>query len=116
MGVKIESIKQHPQLAKVIEIELADGEMPMIFNLDNIFGYKDFTFPVGKTRSEVVVGDLKKVPHYLFAGMTGKGKSTFIKTMISVRPMGKAMGKINEIFLSLLVCSIFRTVESVGFG
>lgn len=84
LGVKIESIKQHPQLAKVIEIELADGEMPMAFNLDNIFGYKDFTFPVGKTRSEVVVGDLKKVPHYLFAGMTGKGKSTFIKTMISV--------------------------------
>ncbi len=84
LGVKIESIKQHPQLTKVIEIELAAGEMPMTFNLDNVLSYKDFTFPIGKTRSEVVVGDLKKVPHYLFAGMTGKGKSTFIKTMISV--------------------------------
>lgn len=84
LGIKIESIKQHPQLAKVIEIELADGDMPTMFNLDNAFAYKDFTFPIGKTRSEVILGDLKKVPHYLFAGMTGKGKSTFIKTMISV--------------------------------
>lgn len=84
LGIKIESIKQHPQLAKVIEIELTDGDMPTMFNLDNAFAYKEFTFPIGKTRTEVILGDLKKVPHYLFAGMTGKGKSTFIKTMISV--------------------------------
>ncbi len=30
LGVQIESIKQHPQLAKVVEIELADGEMPRV--------------------------------------------------------------------------------------
>lgn len=84
LGVKIESIKQHPQLSKVIELEFADGDLPMMFNLENVMAYKDFTFPVGKTRTETILGDLKKIPHYLFAGMTGKGKSTFIKTMASV--------------------------------
>lgn len=84
LGVRIESIRQHPHFVKVIEIEIANGELPLLFNLDNVYDYKDFTFPIGKSRTDIVVGDLKTMPHYLFAGMTGKGKSTFIKTMITV--------------------------------
>lgn len=84
LGVEIESIRQHPQYSKVIELEFSSGPLEEVVHLNSLEGYQDFTFPIGKTRTETVIGDLKSIPHYLFAGMTGKGKSSFIKTMITV--------------------------------
>ena len=84
LSIQIEKIWQDKQYPKIINIEFAQGLVPDIFPLKDIYGYGDFTFPIGKTRSEIVIGDLKKVPHYLFAGQTGFGKSTFIRTMTTV--------------------------------
>jgi DNA segregation ATPase FtsK/SpoIIIE-like protein len=84
LGVEIESIRQHKQYSKVIELEFSSGPLEEMIHLNDLAGYEDYTFPIGKTRTENVIGDLKSIPHYLFAGMTGKGKSSFIKTMITV--------------------------------
>ena len=84
LSVRIEDIRGHRQYPKLIEIEFAEGELKTVFELSDIYGYKDFTFPIGTTRSEVILGDLKKIPHYLFAGQTGSGKSTYIRTMTTV--------------------------------
>lgn len=84
LSVRIDNIRGNPQFPKLIEIEFSEDEMKTLFELTDISGYRDFTFPIGATRTEVVIGDLKKIPHYLFAGQTGSGKTTFIKTMISV--------------------------------
>lgn len=84
LSVRIEDIRGNKQFPKLIEIEFANAELKTIFELNDIYGYKDFTFPIGTTRSETIIGDLKKIPHYLFAGQTGSGKSTFIRTMATV--------------------------------
>lgn len=81
LSVKIESIKMDKKFNKLIEIEFATSELTKFYPLDNVFGFRDFTFPIGKTRTELIMGDLKKIPHYLFAGISGSGKSSFIKTM-----------------------------------
>jgi len=84
LGVEIEDIRQHKQYSKIIEIEFASGPLEEFFALSEVTGFDNYTFPIGKTRTELIIGDLKKIPHYLFAGMTGKGKSSFIKTLITV--------------------------------
>ncbi len=84
LSVRIEEIRGNKQFPKLVEIEFANAELKTVFELSDIYGYKDFTFPIGMTRSEVIIGDLKKTPHYLFAGRTGSGKSTFIKTMATI--------------------------------
>ena len=65
LSVRIEDIRGHRQYPKLIEIEFAEGELKSVFELSDIYGYKDFTFPIGTTRSQVIIGDLKKIPHYL---------------------------------------------------
>ena len=84
LSIEIEKIWQDRQFPKLINIEFAQGVMPELFILDSVTGFYNFTFPIGKTRNELVIGDLTKIPHYLFAGQTGFGKSTFIRTMTSV--------------------------------
>ncbi len=60
------------------------GRMPEGWRLEDLWSYKDFSFPIGKSLDGEVKGSLKKIPHYLVAGETGSGKSTFIRAMISV--------------------------------
>lgn len=83
-SLRIEEVRCNKSYPKLIDIEIATEEMKNIFTLDDIYGYKNFTFPIGTTRSEVIIGDLKRIPHYLCAGQTGSGKSTFIRTMTTV--------------------------------
>jgi len=58
--------------------------MPEGWKLEDLWGYKDFSFPVGKSLDGEIKASLKKIPHYLIAGETGSGKSTFIRAMVSV--------------------------------
>lgn len=84
LSVKIESIKMDKRFNKLIEIDFATSELTKFYQLDSLYGFRDFTFPIGKTRTELIIGDLKKMPHYLFAGITGSGKSSFIKSMTTI--------------------------------
>lgn len=84
LSVKIESIRMDKKFNKLIEVEFATTELVKFYQLDNVYGFRDFTFPIGRTRTELIIGDLKKMPHYLFAGITGSGKSSFIKAMTTI--------------------------------
>lgn len=84
LSVKIENIKMDKKFNKLIEIEFATSELTKFYPLDSVYGFSDFTFPIGKTRTELIIGDLKKIPHYLFAGISGSGKSTFIRSMVTM--------------------------------
>lgn len=67
-----------------IDIHYSTVRMPDIWALGHITKYKDFTFPVGKTYGGDVTTSLKRIPHYLIAGETGGGKSTFIRMLVMV--------------------------------
>lgn len=59
-------------------------KMPEIWRLDSLMDYQKFSFPIGKTYSGEIKSSLKSVPHFLIAGETGGGKSTFIRMMTTV--------------------------------
>jgi DNA segregation ATPase FtsK/SpoIIIE-like protein len=67
-----------------IDIQYSTVPMPEIWALGHISGFKDFSFPIGKTYGGEVRSSLKRIPHYLVAGETGGGKSTFIRMMLIV--------------------------------
>lgn len=57
--------------------------MPDSVTIENIADIKTCHFAIGRTRSEQIVVDLRRVPHLLIAGQTGGGKSTFLRQFIT---------------------------------
>jgi hypothetical protein len=74
-----------------IKAERSKGLVDIIYSyeeLEDNFPIKSFdleakTFMVGKSRSQVIQGDLADIPHLLVAGQTGMGKSTFLRQLIT---------------------------------
>lgn len=74
-----------------IKAERSKGIVNIIYSykeLEDNFSVKSFDLPeksyiVGKSRSQVIEGDLSDVPHLLVAGQTGMGKSTFLRQFIT---------------------------------
>lgn len=78
---KIESPNNNKEL---IDILYSLEPMPDYWELVHLGKYQDYSFPVGKTRDYEITASLQKIPHYLVAGETSSGKSTFIRSMVMV--------------------------------
>ncbi len=84
LGVQISRMDYGDAKMRTTEIVYVTERLPEIYALDSIHRYKDFSFPIGKGLSNEYTGSLKSFPHYLIAGETGTGKSTFVRMAIEV--------------------------------
>ena len=89
MGVENVIIKPIPE-NQTYGIEVPNKEVKIV-NIKDIFASDQFryaksklTFGLGKDiNGNVVVGDIKEMPHLLVAGATGAGKSVFVNALIT---------------------------------
>ena len=72
--------------------DIARGTLTMLYAhepmspnepLENVRAFPGYSFAVGKGRSGWVVAKLQDIPHYLVAGLTNSGKSTFLRQAIT---------------------------------
>lgn len=66
-----------------IDITYSHEPMPSLLKLENVLEYKDFSFLIGTTRSKLIKGSLRNIPHLLIGGESGGGKSTFVRQLIT---------------------------------
>lgn len=69
----------------LVEILFASESLPNSVRFNNPIDKKSFSFFIGATRANEVIGDLDKTPHLLVAGQTGGGKSTFLRNFITTQ-------------------------------
>ena len=69
---------------EIVDIIYTTSELPGFWSLDSLTGYPDFSFPVGKSYRGEVKASLQRIPHYLVAGESGGGKSSFIRMMVTI--------------------------------
>jgi hypothetical protein len=84
LGATVSKISWADDHKKMIDLIYSFGSLPDFFVPENVLKFKDFKFPIGKNCYGEVIGSLKEIPHYLVAGETGTGKSTFIRMMIEI--------------------------------
>lgn len=84
LNVALSKIENPKGNFEFVDLIYSLDRMPEGWKLDNIWNYKDFSFPIGKSLDGEIKTSLKKIPHFLVAGETGSGKSTFIRAMVSV--------------------------------
>ena len=82
LRIYIDEIKQVPEKG-IIEMTFSHDPMPINVRIENINGYRDYKFLLGRDRSKTYIGDFADNPHLLVAGETGKGKSAFLRQLIT---------------------------------
>ncbi len=81
LRVHIDDIK--PERSKgIVDIIYSYEELEDNFSVKS-FDINEKSYIVGKSRSQVIEGDLSDIPHLLVAGQTGMGKSTFLRQFIT---------------------------------
>lgn len=84
LNVSITKLENPGGNRELVDVVYTTERMPDFWVLDNLIAYKDFSFPIGRSyRGEIKAG-LKTIPHYLIAGESGGGKSSFIRMMVTV--------------------------------
>lgn len=69
----------------LVEILFSSESLPTSVMFNNPIDKKSFSFFIGATRANEIIGDLDKTPHLLVAGQTGGGKSTFLRNFITTQ-------------------------------
>jgi len=82
MRVFIDEIKQVPERG-IIEMTFSYEPMPSKVSIENIRGYRDYSFLIGRDRSKSYVGSFVENPHFLIGGETGGGKSALLRQLIT---------------------------------
>jgi hypothetical protein len=82
MRVFIDEIKQVPERG-IIEMTFSYEPMPTKVTIENIRGYRDYSFLIGRDRSKTYVGSFVDNPHFLVGGESGGGKSAFLRQLIT---------------------------------
>jgi hypothetical protein len=79
--VKIENPKGDMQLVDII---YTTENLKETWNLESAWGFSNYSFPVGKSFRGTVKASFTDCPHFLIAGASGGGKSSFIRMMLTV--------------------------------
>jgi hypothetical protein len=82
MRVFIDEIKQVPERG-IIEMTFSYEPMPTKVTIENIRGFRDYKFLIGRDRSKSYVGSFVDNPHFLIGGESGGGKSAFLRQLIT---------------------------------
>lgn len=84
LNVNITKMENPGGNKEFIEVIYTTVPMPGLWILDNMQPYRDFSFPIGLSCRGEIKANLRDTPHFLVAGESGAGKSTFITTMLTV--------------------------------
>lgn len=84
LDVEIIKIVNTEGSKSLIDIFYGTFATPHFWHIENLGKYKDFSFPIGRNQTGEITTSLKDVPHFLVAGLTGGGKSTFTRMMTAV--------------------------------
>jgi len=82
MRVFIDEIKQ-VQDRGLIEMTFSYEPMPTKVSIENIRGFRDYKFLIGRDRSKSYVGSFVDNPHFLIGGESGGGKSAFVRQLVT---------------------------------
>jgi hypothetical protein len=81
LGIFIDDIKESRE-RRAVDIVYSHYPMPSEVLYDSGLALKPYEFSVGRTRANLVKASLRETPHLLVAGLTGGGKSTFLRQLI----------------------------------
>lgn len=81
LGVFIDDVKEDRE-KRAVEIVYSHYPMPEKFDYSSDLTSKKFEICIGKTRAHAIKTSLESTPHFLVAGLTGGGKSTFLRQFI----------------------------------
>ena len=84
LNVSLAKIENPSGNREYVDIIYTTETMPDFWTLDNLLAYKDFSFPVGLSLRGEIRANFKANPHFLIAGESGGGKSTFIRMIVTV--------------------------------
>ncbi|GIL18754.1 FtsK/SpoIIIE domain-containing protein [Bdellovibrio sp.] len=84
LNVSLAKIENPSGNREYVDIVYTTEKMPDLWLLDNFLGYKDFSFPIGLSLRGEITASFKVLPHFLIAGESGGGKSTFIRMLVTV--------------------------------
>lgn len=84
LNVALAKVENPSGNREYVDIVYTIEKMPDLWLLDNLLGYKDFSFPIGLCLRGELTASFKTTPHFLIAGESGGGKSTFIRMIVTV--------------------------------
>jgi DNA segregation ATPase FtsK/SpoIIIE, S-DNA-T family len=82
LKIFIDEIKESRERG-MMEITYSHLSMPEVVNYEPEFAQRSHEFQIGRTRTEIKVSNFEENPHLLVAGVSGKGKSTFLRQFIT---------------------------------
>lgn len=82
LHLKIDEIKEHTQKG-LIEITYTKKDLPKNVGIQDFSALRPNSYYIGETRKGLIVCDLRKTPHLLVAGLSGSGKSSFFRQMLT---------------------------------
>ncbi|MBX3034592.1 MAG: hypothetical protein KF865_11765 [Bdellovibrionaceae bacterium] len=86
-GAIIEEIRVSPRSRKLVEISLAEKELPTVVSYQDCASKltEPHSFLIGESLGGVIAQPIRSLPHLLIAGTSGNGKSVFFnQTLISL--------------------------------
>lgn len=86
-GAIVEEIRISPKSRKLIEIRLAEKELPSMVSYQDCLAKltEPHSFLIGESLGGVIAQPIRSLPHLLIAGTSGNGKSVFFnQTLISL--------------------------------
>lgn len=84
LDVEIIKIINSEGSKSLVDVIYGTFATPHFWHIEDLGKYKDFSFPIGRNQTGEITVSLKDVPHFLVAGLTGGGKSTFTRMMTAV--------------------------------
>ena len=115
LGISIDEVKK--DLKSPLEYSIIYGEGKRGYGpyiLKDFNNYANYSFPVGKVRGRVEVATFDDTPHILVAGSTNGGKSTFIRSLVTILQQNNYHADIRLFDLKgLLDAQVFEGAERI---